>query len=64
MEVKVCAVWLTAAEAEKVRGVPGEVDLADDWTCKNIDGAFYSPDGLVLRKGGEVLKLSVERMEL
>lgn len=60
--VKVCAVWLTAAEAEKVRGAPGEVDLADDWTCKKIDGVLYNPNGLVLRKGREVLKLTVEEM--
>lgn len=60
--MKVCALWLTAAEAEKVRGAPGEINLADDWTCKRIDGVLYSPDGLVLRKGGEVLKLSVEKM--
>lgn len=60
--VKVCAIWLTASEAEKLKGAPGEVDLADDWTCKKLDGVLYSPDGLVLRRGGEVLKLSAEDM--
>lgn len=60
--VKVCAIWLPAAEAEKLKGAPGEVDLADDWTCKKLDGVLYSPDGLLLRRGGEVLKLSAEDM--
>lgn len=60
--VKVCAIWLPAAEAEKLKGAPGEVDLADDWTCKKLDGVLYSPDGLLLRIGGEVLKLSAEDM--
>lgn len=60
--VKVCAIWLTASEAEKLKGAPGEVDLTDDWTCKKLDGVLYSPDGLVLRRGGEVLKLSAEDM--
>lgn len=61
-DVKVCAIWLTAAEAERLKGAPGEVDLADDWTCKNLNEILYSPDGLLLRRGGEVLKLSAEDM--
>lgn len=61
-DVKVCAIWLTAAEAERLKGAPGEVDLADDWTCKKLDEVLYSPDGLLLRRGGEVLKLSAEDM--
>lgn len=63
-ELKVCAIWLTATEAEKVGGAPGEVDMANDWTWKKLDRVFYSPDGLVLRKGGEVLKLSAEEVVL
>lgn len=61
-DVKVCAIWLTAAEAERLKGAPGEVDLADDWACKKLDEVLYSPDGLLLRRGGEVLKLSAEDM--
>lgn len=61
-DVKVCAIWLTAAEAERLKEAPGEVDLADDWTCKRLDEVFYSPDGLLLRRGEEVLKLSAEDM--
>lgn len=61
-DVKVCAIWLTAAEAENLKGAPGEVDLADDWTCKELDGVLYSPNGLLLRRGEEVLKLSAEDM--
>lgn len=61
-DVKVCAIWLTAAEAERLKGAPGEVDLADDWTCKKLDEVLYCPDGLLLRRGGEVLKLSAEDM--
>lgn len=61
-DVKVCAIWLTTAEAERLKGAPGEVDLADDWTCKKLDEVLYSPDGLLLRRGGEVLKLSAEDM--
>lgn len=63
-DVKVCAIWLTAAEAERLKGAPGEVDLADHWTCKKLNEVLYSPDGLLLRKGGEVLKLSAENMVL
>lgn len=63
-DVKVCAIWLTAAEAERLKGAPGEVDLADHWTCKKLNEVLYSPNGLLLRKGGEVLKLSAENMVL
>lgn len=58
--VKVCAIWLTAPEAERLKEAPGQVDLADDWTCKKLDEVLYSPDGLLLRRGEEVLKLSAE----
>lgn len=61
-DIKVCAIWLTATEAERLKEAPGEVDLANDWTCKKLDGVLYSPDGLLLRSGGEVLKLSAEDM--
>lgn len=63
-KVKVCAIWLTAADSENVKGVLGEVDLADDWAYKQLDGVLYSRDGLVLRRGGEALKLSAEDMVL
>lgn len=58
--VNVRAVWLTADEAEMIRGAPGEVDLTADWACKKLDGVLLNPDGLILRNGRHVLKLSAE----
>ncbi len=58
--VNVRAVWLTADEAEMIRGAPGEVDLTADWACMKLDGVLLNPGGLTLRKGRHVLKLSAE----
>lgn len=58
--IHVRAVWLTPDEAEMLRGVFGEVDLTADWACKKLDGVLFDPNGLILRKGRDVLKLSAE----
>ncbi|KAJ9667041.1 hypothetical protein H2201_002875 [Coniosporium apollinis] len=59
-EVQVCAEWLSGEETEIINDRPGEVDLAAAWTCKRLDGALLNSDGLLLRKGKDLLKLSVE----
>lgn len=58
--VQVRAMWLITDKAKTMMGQPGEVDLAGDWTSKRLDGASFGSAGLLLRKGKDVLQLSIE----
>lgn len=58
--VQVCAVWLSGEDTKTTTGRPGDIDLAADWASKKLDGVLLDRDGLLLRKGEDVLKLIIE----
>ncbi len=60
--VEVHALWLVADDAETIGRAPGVVDLTADWIYSKVDEGLCAPKGLMLRKGRDVLKLSVDAL--